>query len=395
MLIADQPWPTFSSLVLAHKKCRQRKRPSKDQLEFEFRLGKNICALHESLLKQTWTPRLYTSFIVEKPRVREIFAAHFADRIVHHLVVNELMRWWDGRFAPQSFACRAGFGPHRALAAMQRHVRRISCGGRQSVWVLQLDIANFFPSLSRPILETLIIPDIRNPKLSHLVETILRHDPRNHHQRISPSNLYSLLPENKRWNQQPAHKGLPIGNLTSQLFANICLTDLDHFIARSLKPEAYFRYMDDLTLMDRDREKLAEFISPIANWLRNHRDQELNHQKTVLKNLRDGIEYLGFQIRQENSPAEPAQIYLPPRKKFELLQDALLIERVGLPERELLDPAYFIHSEQAAHQGLAALNSRLGMASHARTYRLRRGILRKLGRKRRVCIRNDFAAVNP
>ncbi len=296
------------------------------------------------------------------------------------------------RFLPRSFACQKGRGPHAALQYFQKHVRRLSQGGRRDVWVLQLDIASFFATVSRPALEALVLPEIRDPNLAAVTRQLLQHDPRTNHIQVSRPELYQVLPQHKRWCNQPTTSGLPIGNLTSQFFANVLLTELDHFIARKLRPAAYLRYMDDLTILAKTRHELEPLIEAISNWLCEHRQQNINPEKTIISNLRHGINYLGYQIRQEYVPQNPAQIFLPSVKKFKIVHAAKLLESKGIPEAQLIDPIFWILSEASAAQVLAPLNARLGQASHARTYRWRKGVLIRLSGRRGIKIKSGYVA---
>lgn len=386
-------WPTFENLLRAHKQCRRRKKPSAAQLQFERRLGWNILNLQRELVHQKWRPSPYFSFVVLEPKPREIFAAHFADRVVHHLVVAELEKWWLPRFSPHSFACHKGRGPHAALQYLQKHVRRLSQGGRRDVWVLQLDVASFFATISRPVLEDLVLPEIRDQNLAAVTRQLLQHDPRTNPIQVSAPQLYQALPQHKRWCNQPTTSGLPIGNLTSQFFANVMLTGLDHFIARELRPAAYLRYMDDLTILAKTPNELEGLVEPISNWLRSHRHQSINPSKTLITNLRHGINYLGYQIKQENAPKNPAQIFLPPVKKFKMVQAAQFLEQQGIPDVQLIDPIFGISSNTSSAQALAPLNARLGQAWHARTFRWRRGVLVRLSSRRSLGIKNGYVAV--
>lgn len=386
-------WPTFEDLLRAHKKCRRRKKISASQLQFERRLGWNILTLQRELVQQKWGPSPYFSFVVLEPKPREIFAAHFADRVVHHLVVAELEKWWLPRFSAHSFACHQGRGPHAALQYLQRHVRRLSQGGRRDVWVLQLDVANFFATISRPVLEALVLPDIRDPNLAAVTRQLLQHDPRINHVRVSKPELYQVLQQRKRWCNQPATSGLPIGNLTSQFFANVLLSGLDHFITRQLRPPAYLRYMDDLTILARTSRELEVLIEPISDWLRSQRHQSINPDKTSITNLRHGINFLGYQVKQESTPKNPAQIFLPPVKKFKIVQAAQVLERQGIPAAHVIDPIFGISSHTRSTKALAPLNARLGQAWHARTYRWRKRLLLRLQEQSSIRVKGEYAAV--
>jgi len=165
-------WPTFADMIEAYRSCARGKAPSDHQTLFERRLLGNLLDLHREIHEIHYKPSRSIRFIVTEPKPREIFAAHFRDRIVHHLIVSELERKWEPRFSNASFACRRGRGTHGALRDIQRQVRRISRGGRSKVWALQLDLEAFFVSIDRRILCELILKDIRHPTLRRLAEVL-------------------------------------------------------------------------------------------------------------------------------------------------------------------------------------------------------------------------------
>jgi hypothetical protein len=310
-------------------------------------------------------------------------------------VVAELGRYWLPKFSPHSFACIAGRGPHKAIATLQRQIRSLSRGGRRDVWALQLDVASFFATIWRPIIHNLVIPPVHNPNLRWLTSSILAHCPRATAISISPPASYELLSAEKRWSAFPYASGLPIGNLTSQFFANVSLTALDHHIARELKPHAYIRYMDDLTILGTSAADLLHLENVIDRWLQTNRRQKLNRGKTTLRNLREGISYLGYDLRQTNVPSEPLQLFLPKRKKWELVARARRLQNRHMQPAEVLDPLYALSSIRAAQTEVASINSQLGYASHARTYNLRKSLLTKLIQCRRMRFSSDFSSVQP
>jgi RNA-directed DNA polymerase len=174
----DQAWPSFDDVATAYKHCRLGKQASTHQTRFEANLGKNLLQLHQALLSEKYKPFPTICFVVTKPKPREIFAAHFRDRIVHHLVVNRLSPCWEKKFIYSSFACRKGKGTHGALRYLQTQVRRVSQGGLRPVYALQLDLASFFVTIHRPTLCQLLTKQIGNPLLHRLVETLYLHDAR-------------------------------------------------------------------------------------------------------------------------------------------------------------------------------------------------------------------------
>ncbi|MGK5085761.1 reverse transcriptase domain-containing protein [Bdellovibrionota bacterium FG-1] len=305
----DPGWPSFHDLMTAYKSCRLRKPASSSQIQFELRLAENLSDLLKEIHSGRYRPSPAKCFIVTHPRPREIFAANFRDRVIHHLVVTKLSPSWERKFIDGSFACRIGRGSHGAIRFLQKKVRRLSRGGYDPVFALQLDVEKFFVSIHRPTLCNLLAKDVKHPMLKSLVQTIYSHDARIGVKMSGAHGLSKLIPPGKSWFEQPPEKGIPIGNLTSQFGANAYLTALDHLIQREFKPDAYMRYMDDLLLLDRDPEKLRPMAEPVDRWLQAHRDQRLNPSKSSLNSLVDGINYLGYRLQQTENPAQPLQIF--------------------------------------------------------------------------------------
>ena len=311
-------WPTFHDLMVAYKNCRIGKPASPSQIRFEMRLADSLSALHREIHAGTYRPSPSKCFVVTQPRPREIFAADFRDRVIHHLIVSKLSPSWERKFIDGSFACRIGKGSHGAIRFVQKRVRQLSRGGHGSVFALQLDIEKFFVSIHRPTLCELLLKNVKHPKLYSLTKAVYGHDARINVKRGSNPALFQLIPHGKSWFDQPPGKGIPIGNLTSQFGANVYLTALDHFIQRKLKPHTYLRYMDDLLLLDRDPEKLRSMSEPIDQWLRTHRDQRLNPAKTILSDLTEGIAYLGYELKQIDDSPQPLQVFAEPLKKWQI-----------------------------------------------------------------------------
>lgn len=213
----------------------------------------------------------------------------------------------------------------------------------------------------------------RHPTLKELIYAIYGHDARCRVKKCSPPEMYKLIPAGKSWFDQEPGQGIPIGNLTSQFGANVYLTALDHFVQRILKPAAYLRYMDDLTLLDCDRERLAKMALPIDAWLQANRKQALNPSKTKLSCLTDGegVCYLGQELRQTDVPAQPLQAFPEPLKKWKLIQSLRKFEQgpVPFPERpHVLAPLLPTHDTE---HDIASVNSRMGALVHSETYRFR------------------------
>lgn len=373
----DQSWPTFYDLLTAYKSCRLHKPASTSQIRFESKLAENLNHLSKAIHSSKYIPAPAKYFVVTQPKPREIFAADFKDRVVHHLVVTQLEPIWNRKFIHASFACRLGKGSHGAIQHVQKKVRIISRGGVDPVWCLQLDIEKFFVSINRPILCDLLLKYAVHTKLRELIQTIYGHDARMTARKLGAPSLFDLIPQGKSWFEQEDNFGIPIGNLTSQFGATVYLTALDHFVQRDLKPSSYQRYMDDLLLLDRDPEKLKAMAEPIDQWLQSHRKQCLNPSKTTLTCLTQGIRYLGYVLRQTGTPAQPLQLFSEPLKKWKFIQALKKLERMPtpLPKRpHFLAPAIY---DVEALQEISSVNSRMGSLVHANTYRFRKKALQK------------------
>ena len=370
-------WPTFHDLLHAYKSCRLGKPASSSQTTFETRLARNITDLEEKIRLGSYRPAPAKCFIVTHPKPREIFAAEFQDRVVHHLVVSQLEPIWDPKFIDSSFACRVGRGTHGAIRSAQKQVRRLSRGGIDPVWCLQLDIEKFFVTIDRQILCGLLLKHVTHAKLRELIQAIYGHDARVGVKRGGNPASFKLIPEGKSWFDQGPGQGIPIGNLTSQFGANVYLTALDHFIQRELKPGAYLRYMDDLLWLDRNPDRLQTMGEPIRSWLESHRKQRLNPDKTKLTQLRKGIRYLGYELKQVDLPAKPLQVFSEPQKRWKLIQALRRLENAPAPYPRPLHPLSLPLPDPEVMREITAVNSRIGSLLHANTFRFRKKALEK------------------
>jgi len=171
-------WPEFKDLYKAYKECRMGKPASAEQTQFETRLGENLLLLLKEIQLKTYPPSQAKCFIVPRPKPREIFAAHFRDRIVHHLIVSKLTPLWESRFSDASFACRKGRGTHGAIQRLLSEIKRVSRQGELKLHVLKLDIASFFATIHRGILCGLLQEENQEPLLSFLIRNSFGHDSR-------------------------------------------------------------------------------------------------------------------------------------------------------------------------------------------------------------------------
>ena len=350
---------TYHNLYLAYLECRKHKRKTNNALAFEFELEKNLASLLRELQNGTYQPGHSLYFIVTEPKPREIFAADFRDRVVHHLFVRELSLFADRRFIADSFACRQGRGTHTAVSRLRQFMR--NAGSREKkLYFLQIDVKTFFPSIDKNILFGIVEQLIRKVAKSErwtkemlwLADITISHDPTLSYRYRGDPRLKALVPKEKSLIFQPKNKGLPIGNHTSQFFANMYLNELDHFIKRILKCRRYVRYADDMILLHADPEYLRRWRNEIDQFLVEKLSMRLHPKKTRLQSVGKGIDFLGYFMKLD---------HVVVRQK--------VVRRLKNKLRNFLSmPIRTVKSV------IACINSYCGHFKYARSFRLRKNI---------------------
>jgi RNA-directed DNA polymerase len=276
-------WP---NLQLAYHRCRRRKRYRPAALQFDFQWEDNLVLLQQELASGTWQPGPYHNFRIRDPKPRLISAAPFRDRIVHHAVVNVLEPLYERRFTPDSYACRKGRGTHRAWRRAQQLLRKYP-------YYLKTDLVKFFPNVDHEVLLTMLRRRLREAPLRELIRRIVASgagllDREASRHWFPGDDLFAVL--------RP--KGLPIGNLTSQFFANVLLDPIDHLVREAWHVPGYVRYADDLVLFADSkaalwhwRDALRDALIPLR--LRLHPD------KTIVAPSVDGLNFLGLRLFPE------------------------------------------------------------------------------------------------
>ncbi len=396
----------FLDLYNAYKTCRIGKKHSKQQANFELRLGTNLINLTEELFTKTYQPSAHHCFIIQTTKPREIFAAHFRDRVVHHYLVSKLHVIWKKKFAHTSYACRKNKGPLKAIQALTKKVHSISLGGTQKLYVLQMDIKSFFTSIHRPTLADILIKQSFSKKcatpqdkilhLEWLIKVIIENDARKKCTRYKFAHTEGLIPKEKSWFSQPKEFGIPIGNLSSQFSANVYLNELDHFIVHKLKPEFSLRYVDDFIMIDTDPNKLLKMIAPIKDWLQINRKMEFNDAKTKFTCLKDGIEFLGYKIFQtipSLNEGKTTRILYPKIKKYKFIKNLRHLKNHNFSKfskNHELDVNVSVKKHQ---KKLAALNSRIGHMQHAQSFEFRKRAILKFCKNKNLKSNVNFTAI--
>ncbi|MDO9052904.1 MAG: RNA-directed DNA polymerase [Gallionella sp.] len=288
---------TFPELVKAYIDCRQSKRNTASALAFEQNLERNLCDLNDELSDGTYHPGRSICFVITRPKPREVWAADFRDRIVHHLFYNRISPRFYASFIADSCACIPGRGTLYAAQRIEAKIRSITQNWSKPAHYLKLDLANFFVSIDKNILRDLIAKRVTEPWWIQLADTILFHDPRqNYELRGNPDMLY-LVPRHKRLVNHPAHLGLPIGNLSSQFFANIYLDAMDQFVKHQIGAKHYIRYVDDFVLLHKSPQWLNTTKAKIEEFLFDKLRAKINPSKTILQPVSRGVDFVGQVIR--------------------------------------------------------------------------------------------------
>jgi len=288
---------SFEELVAAYFDCRRTKRNSHSALAFEQRLEHNLVQLYDELQAGTYRPGASVCFVITRPKPREVWAAGFRDRIVHHLLYNRIAPRFYRSFIADSCACIPGRGTLYAARRLDAKVRSITQNWSRPAWYLKCDLANFFVSIDKHILRDRLHRRVIEPWWRWLTDTVLFHDPRREAiVRSAPARM-ALIPPHKSLFNQPADRGLPIGNLSSQFFANVYLDVLDQYVKHRLRARHYIRYVDDFVLLHESTQWLHAAQADIEAFLPETLAVRLNPTKTVLQPIDRGIDFVGQVVK--------------------------------------------------------------------------------------------------
>ena len=332
-------WPqviAFENLMTAARQAQKGKRFRANVLEFNYQIEQELWSLHTELKTLIYQPGAYRTFRISDPKPRLISAAPYRDRVVHHALCNVIVPLLDQTLIAHTYANRLGYGSHRALTKFTgwaRHYR----------YCLQCDIQKYFPSIDHEVLKALIRKRIKCPETLWLIDTI-----------IDASNeqipAIEHFPEDDLLTPILRRRGLPIGNLTSQFFANLYLSPFDHFVKRQLKLSKYLRYVDDFAAFSDDRAVLAEARIEMEDYLASLR-LKMHPIKSQLFETRFGANFVGFrilpdQIRVRNDNLRRSRRRLKAlQRQYEAWEIGLepLVQRLQSWEAHLSDVNYRTH----------------------------------------------------
>jgi retron-type reverse transcriptase len=324
--------------------------------------------LYDDINKGRYQPRRSIAFIVNKPVKREVFAADFRDRVVHHLIINKLTPLFEKTFIHDSYACRTGKGTHFGIQRVDRFIRQCSHNYSKDCYVLKLDVQGFFMHIDKTILFGLVQQLIEQKYqqadkavLLVLCKTIIYNDPTQECVVKSKRRQWQGLPNDKSLFHSIAGTGLPIGNLTSQVFANLYMNSFDHFIKHDLGVRYYGRYVDDFILVHDNKAYLKSLVGIIQTYLKDNLKLTLHPKKIYLQHYSKGVQFLGAVIK-------PNRIYIANRTKGNFYQ--------AIEKQNMLVKQHKPSTQQQA-QFLSSMNAYLGIMQHYHSYKLRKAMLFK------------------
>ncbi|HXK32184.1 MAG: hypothetical protein A2Z68_02695 [Candidatus Nealsonbacteria bacterium RBG_13_38_11] len=323
---------SLENLFSAWDKFKSDKQKKRDVQQFEWRLEENIFKLHRNLKYKRYKHGKYASFYIQDPKQRHIHKAAVRDRVLHHAVFTALNPIFEPTFISNSLSCRIGKGTHKGIDILDKTLRQISSNSFKPCFALKCDIKKFFGTVDHSILLNIIRKRIKDSDAIWLLGEIVE----------SFISRYSTFFE---------RKGLPLGNLTSQLFANIYLNEFDQFVKHKLKIKRYIRYTDDFVIVAENKLCLENLIAPIRSFLSDKLALELHPKKIAIRKFHQGIDFLGY-------------IILPYHRLLRTKTRQRIFRKL---KKRVEEYKKGIISKQTLEQ---SLQSYLGVLSHADTYKL-------------------------
>ena len=328
---------SYDNLERAFKNAKKRKSTKFYVIEFEKNLKENIQLLRTELLLHSYRPEPLKIFIIRDPKTRKISKSAFRDRVVHHALHNIMEPIFDRIFIYDSYANRKNKGTLKAIQRFDYFKKKLSRNNTRTCYILKADIKHYFEMVDQEILLEIISRKIKDERIMWLIKSILQN-----HIIGGRSSL-----------------GMPLGNLTSQFFANVYLNELDYFVKYKLKAKYYIRYVDDFVILHNDCKILENYKSIINNYIQSELNLEIHPGKSKIIKLASGISLLGYRIFYYHKLLRKAN-----KRRF----NRRFIQNLALYENGTTSYRHFTQN----------LQGWLGYAIWANTYKLRQQILNKL-----------------
>lgn len=268
----------LDNLLEAWKEFVRGKRGRRDVQEFQQDLMHHVIALHRDLADKTYKHSAYQAFNISDPKPRRIHKASVRDRLLHHAIYRQLYPYFEKRFISNSFSCRLGKGTHKGFVALEHMARKVSKNYTKQCHVLKCDIRQFFASIDHDILIDILNTHIQDKDFMWLLTEIIESF-------------------NGRERTLFNRKGLPLGNLTSQLFTNVYMNVFDQFVKHKLKAKYYARYTDDFVFVSSDKDYLESLVPKIRQFLKGQLALDLHPHKVTIRSIHQGADFLGYVTR--------------------------------------------------------------------------------------------------
>ncbi|MBU6426744.1 hypothetical protein KGQ27_00675 [Patescibacteria group bacterium] len=379
--INDNP-QLLLNLFKAYYDARRHKGLSANVLAFSADYESKLFKLYEDILDRRYVIGPSVCFIVNRPVKREIFAADFRDRVVHHLIFNYLNPIVERDFIKDSYSCRLGKGTSYGVRRVNHFLHSCSENYTHECWIMKLDIRGYFMSMNKDILYGKVkevVDKARNISfdkelLMYLVNKVVYHDPVTNCRIKGDRSDWVGLPKSKSLFFAEKNRGFPIGNLTSQLFGNIYMNRFDHIIKEDHNFKHYGRYVDDMIFVHKDKGTLASTIPIVKKYLFEELGLELHTKKIYLQPSAVGVSFLGAYIKRWCQ-------YVGKKTKTNCYT------RISRWNSEVNKNSY--------DKFLSSMNSYLGFMSQYDTYRLRQKVMSKLSRQivSKLIISKDFSSI--
>lgn len=354
----------------AYYDCRKNKRRTANALLFESDYETYCVELWREINEMTYTIGRSIAFVVTNPKPREVFAADFRDRIVHHLVAKRLEPLFESVFIEDSYNCRKGKGTMYGVQRLAQKMYEVSEGYTKDCYIGKFDMQGFFMSIHKPTLNKMLQDFIDNmysgadkELIKWLTKIIVVHCPEKNCIRKSPVRMWDLIEDNKSLFRNGDDYGLAIGNLTSQMFANFYLYRFDRYM--SSRYDAYGRYVDDFYVIDRSKEKILDGIADMAEFLKNELEVTLHPKKMYLQHYSKGVKFIGAVVK-------PYRNYIGNRTVGNMTKAISQYNKVADDSEHVLP-----HVESF----LRSINSYLGFMIHYKSYNVRAEAMRQISPK--------------
>jgi len=284
---------TIEKLLQAWQEFLHDKRNRKDVILFQVKLMDNIFDLYNDLKNITYKHGDYQAFKINDPKPRDIHKATVRDRLLHHLIYQELYAYFDSKFIYDLYSCRFGKGTYKAINRFRSMALVVSKNNTKTCYVLKGDIRKFFANIDHEILKSILQKYIQDKNILWLLGQVIDSFHTNTHLRYSVDVLNDQMSKNFAIAEN-FDTGLPLGNLTSQLLVNIYMNEFDQFVKRELKVKYYARYADDFLVLSQDKKYLENILERMEEFLENNLKLKMHPDKVFIKTIYVGVDFLGW-----------------------------------------------------------------------------------------------------